>query len=77
MNIVIIRDVPVSKKYDVIDAGGSIIREYDGLMDVSFRNVYVKIDNELTTIPNLEIRIRDTNRYFYVTLLEVGNIHFH
>lgn len=68
-------DVPVSKKYDVIQAGGSIIREWDELMDVRFAHVAVKIDNEISTMPNLEIRNRDIDRYFYVALLEVGNIY--
>ena len=68
-------DVPVSKKYDVIDAGGYIIGEWGELMDVRFAYVAVKIDNELSTVPNLEIKNRDTNRYFYITLLEVGNIY--
>lgn len=52
-------DVPVSKRYDVIDAGGYIIREWNELMDVRFERVVAKIDNNISTIPNLEIRNTD------------------
>lgn len=70
-------NVPTYKKYDVIDAGGIIIREYEDLMDISFSNADVKIDNESCAliVPNLEIRNRNTDRYFYISLLEVENVY--
>lgn len=72
MNIIIC-DVPVSKKQDVLDATGDIFREYKSLMDVSFRDVVGKINNdprefdeiglEINT-PYLEIRKKHTDIVF-------------